>query len=108
MILILGLGIAGLLAYFILISVSQPALQRDLLRIMRWGLVIFGALWCGALGLELVLVDGYRHDFREVYGSLQVVWWIGGLFYWTGKGTLTARDETSRVSPAGEFTMPHK
>ncbi len=51
MIWVIGLGIASLLAYFILISVSRPALQRDLLRIMRWGLVISGALWCGTLSL---------------------------------------------------------
>lgn len=108
MIWILGLGIVGLLAYFIVISVSQPALQRDLLRIMRWGLVIFGALWCGALGLELVLVDEHRHDVRQVYFSIQIVWYLGGIFYWLIKSTLSARAETSRDAPVSESFPSNK
>lgn len=102
MIWIIGLGIASLLAYFILISASRPALKRDLLRIMRWGLVISGALWCGAFGLELMLVDEYRHDIRQVYFSIQIVWFLGGVFYWVGKSTRAARAETSRDATVSE------
>jgi len=94
---------AGLLAYYIVMAVSNPARQRTLLEIMRWSVVVSGGLLAVALGLELALVDEYRPDVRVVHSSFGMVWSFGGLFYWVAKGTLDARDERSRDAATGEF-----
>ncbi len=99
---------AGLLAYYIVMAVSNPARQRTLLQIMRWSVVISGGLLAVALGLELALVDEYRPDVRVVHSSFGMVWSFGGLFYWVAKGTLDAKDERSRDAATGEFPPPPK
>ena len=102
------LGFAALLAYYILMAVSNPARQRTLLQIMRWSIVVSGVLYVVVLGLELTLVEEYRPDVRVVYSSFGMVWSFGGLFYWVAKGTLNARDATSRDPATGELPRPHE